>query len=204
MIENPLGRSFLTHPQQLIPLQRSANFIFGLILALALAGSGFFVQDAHAKGKKPPEQRGQTDSVETQTGTGEDGVIEEETEIPARSKDAPAEIDTSNIRREAPGERSNRAAEQAERAPSGTQAAPAATTDSAPSAIPEPAAAPSEKLYHTVWLWQESRDCLWKLAKKYYKDPWKWKMIYLANRSTILDPAVIYPKQRIEIPRQGN
>lgn len=190
MIENPPGRSFLTHPQELISFPRPANLILGLFLALALSGTGFFVQDAHAKGKKPPEQRGQTDSLEPGTDANDD-VIGEEAEVPARAKDAPVEIDMSNIRRETPAEQ---------------QAAPASSVEPAPvpDAIPEPAAAPSEKLYHTVWLWQESRDCLWKLAKKYYKDPWKWKMIYLANRSTILDPAVIYPKQRIEIPRQGN
>ncbi len=51
-----------------------------------------------------------------------------------------------------------------------------------------------------VWVWQETRDCLWRLAKKHYGDPWKWKIIFLANRSSILDPNIIYPKQRIEIP----
>jgi nucleoid-associated protein YgaU len=64
-----------------------------------------------------------------------------------------------------------------------------------------PPAAPEGSRIHTVWVWQESRDCLWKLAKDYYGDPWKWKQIYLANRNTILDPGVIFPKQRIVIPR---
>ena len=53
---------------------------------------------------------------------------------------------------------------------------------------------------HRVWIWQESKDCLWKLAKIYYKDPWKWKKIYLANRDRILDPSMIFPKQKIVIP----
>jgi len=53
---------------------------------------------------------------------------------------------------------------------------------------------------HRVWLWQESRDCLWNLAKKYYGDPWQWKKIYLANRNQINNPAIIYPKQVLVIP----
>jgi nucleoid-associated protein YgaU len=53
---------------------------------------------------------------------------------------------------------------------------------------------------HTVWVWQESKDCLWLLAKKYYGDPWQWKKIYLENRSTILNPNVIFPKQKIVLP----
>ena len=63
-----------------------------------------------------------------------------------------------------------------------------------------PAEAPEGSIVHTVWVWQESRDCLWKLAKLYYKDPWQWKRIYLQNRNTILDPNLIFPKQRIIIP----
>jgi nucleoid-associated protein YgaU len=53
---------------------------------------------------------------------------------------------------------------------------------------------------HTVWLWQESRDCLWNLSKKYYNDPWQWKRIYLANKAQIADPRKIYPKQVLVIP----
>ena len=53
---------------------------------------------------------------------------------------------------------------------------------------------------HKVWIWQETKDCLWNLAKKYYNDPWLWKVIYLANRDIIEDPRVIYPKQELIIP----
>ena len=59
---------------------------------------------------------------------------------------------------------------------------------------------PGSKIY-TVWIWQETKDCLWNLAKKYYKDPWQWKKIYLANRNNILEPNVIFPKQKIVIPQ---
>ncbi|MBN1621385.1 MAG: LysM peptidoglycan-binding domain-containing protein [Endomicrobiales bacterium] len=54
---------------------------------------------------------------------------------------------------------------------------------------------------HKVWLWQETRDCLWNLAEKYYGDPWLWKEIYLANQDQIKDPRIIYPKQKIVIPK---
>ena len=53
---------------------------------------------------------------------------------------------------------------------------------------------------HRVWLWQESRDCLWNLAKKYYGDPRQWKRIYEANKDRIADPGKIYPKQELIIP----
>lgn len=59
---------------------------------------------------------------------------------------------------------------------------------------------PAGSQIHTVWIWQESRDCLWQLAKEHYGDPWQWKKIYLANRNTIPDPNVIFPKQKIIIP----
>lgn len=61
--------------------------------------------------------------------------------------------------------------------------------------------APDGSVVHVVWIWQESKDCLWNLAKKHYKDPWQWKKIYLENRSSILNPGVIFPKQRIVIPQ---
>jgi len=64
-----------------------------------------------------------------------------------------------------------------------------------------PSAQPSRGVkYHKVWLWQESRECLWNLAKKYYGDPWLWKKIYLANKQQISDPRIIYPKQVLVIP----
>lgn len=53
---------------------------------------------------------------------------------------------------------------------------------------------------HKVWIWQETGDCLWNLAKKYYGDPYKWKLIYEANKDHISDPRVIFPRQIIEIP----
>ncbi len=47
-------------------------------------------------------------------------------------------------------------------------------------------------------------DYLWKIAKKpdIYNDPWKWLRIWSANKTTIKDPDLIYPDQRLSIPRQ--
>jgi len=53
---------------------------------------------------------------------------------------------------------------------------------------------------HKVWIWQETGDCLWNLAKKYYGDGKKWRKIYNANKDQIEDPNVIYPKQILYIP----
>jgi nucleoid-associated protein YgaU len=60
--------------------------------------------------------------------------------------------------------------------------------------------APRQHRVHKVWLWQESRDCLWNIAKKYYNDPWQWKKIYLANKYQIDDPRQIFPRQILIIP----
>jgi len=46
-------------------------------------------------------------------------------------------------------------------------------------------------------------DTLWGIsAKDYiYGDPWQWPLIYKANRDKIRNPHLIYPKQRLRIPR---
>lgn len=59
-----------------------------------------------------------------------------------------------------------------------------------------------EQRIHKVWIWQETGDCLWNLAEKYYGDPWKWKLIYMANQDIIDNPSKIYPKQELIIPEE--
>ncbi len=46
-------------------------------------------------------------------------------------------------------------------------------------------------------------DYLWKISGKreIFGDPWKWMRIYSANREEIRDPDLIYPDQRLAIPR---
>lgn len=46
-------------------------------------------------------------------------------------------------------------------------------------------------------------DSLWKIAgkKEIYGDPFKWEMLYTANRDVIKNPHRIYPGQILIIPR---
>jgi len=47
-------------------------------------------------------------------------------------------------------------------------------------------------------------DYLWKISgkEKIYHDPYQWVKIWSANRDQINDPDLIYPDQRLDIPRQ--
>jgi nucleoid-associated protein YgaU len=63
-------------------------------------------------------------------------------------------------------------------------------------------ATPESVAVENVWIWQETGDCLWKMAKEFYGDPYLWPRIYDANRETISNPNVIFPKQQIVIPPQ--
>ena len=55
---------------------------------------------------------------------------------------------------------------------------------------------------YTVRLIPKRRDCLWRIAeyKFIYGDPWKWPIIYKANKDQIKDPDLIYPGQVFDIP----
>ncbi len=58
------------------------------------------------------------------------------------------------------------------------------------------------KTTYKVRLIPERRDCLWRIAEyKYiYDNPWKWSIIYKANKNQIKDPDLIYPGQVFGIP----
>lgn len=43
-------------------------------------------------------------------------------------------------------------------------------------------------------------DTLWDLAESYYDNPFEWRRIWEANRSSIADPNLIYPDQLFVIP----
>ena len=43
-------------------------------------------------------------------------------------------------------------------------------------------------------------DCLWNIAHNEYGDPFKWTLIYEANKSKINNPDLIYPNQEFNIP----
>jgi len=48
-------------------------------------------------------------------------------------------------------------------------------------------------------------DCLWAIAKKkkVYNDPFLWPLIYDANKGKIKKANLIYPGQKLKIPRSG-
>jgi len=60
----------------------------------------------------------------------------------------------------------------------------------------------SDAKYYTVRLIPEARDCLWRIAGYpfIYGDPRLWPMIWKANKHLIVDPDLIYPEQKFEIP----
>ncbi|MDD5065879.1 MAG: DUF4398 domain-containing protein [bacterium] len=58
------------------------------------------------------------------------------------------------------------------------------------------------KTSYTVRYIPERRDCLWRIAEYdyIYNNPWKWPVIYKANKNRIKDPDLIYPGQKFSIP----
>lgn len=58
---------------------------------------------------------------------------------------------------------------------------------------------------YTVRTWSEFRDCLWNIAGRswVYNDPFKWKVLYEANRSKMPEdgnPDLIHPGMILDIP----
>ncbi|BBM88486.1 hypothetical protein COTS27_00166 [Spirochaetota bacterium] len=56
--------------------------------------------------------------------------------------------------------------------------------------------------YYIVILNEERRDCLWRIAEKFLADPKLWEKIYAVNKELIANPDLIYPGQRILIPKE--
>lgn len=46
-----------------------------------------------------------------------------------------------------------------------------------------------------------NRDCLWKIAGKFYQKPLLWKIIYNANKDKISNPHMILPGTELKVPR---
>jgi nucleoid-associated protein YgaU len=59
-----------------------------------------------------------------------------------------------------------------------------------------PMKAPESVREYTI----ERGDSLSKIAKKFYGNAGDWKKIYEANKSSIKDPDLIYPGNKIIIP----
>lgn len=56
---------------------------------------------------------------------------------------------------------------------------------------------------YTVQYRQHYKDCLWYVAKKYYKNGMLWKKIYDANKDQISDPDLILPGWVLKVPKPG-
>lgn len=64
----------------------------------------------------------------------------------------------------------------------------------------EPAVEPAveEVQYYVI----QSGDSLWKISSEFYGNGAKYQAIFEANREVIKDPDLIYPGQKIRIPKQ--
>jgi len=71
--------------------------------------------------------------------------------------------------------------------------------------FPGQASGSQKVAFYEVKLIPNRRDCLWRIAEYdfVYGDPWKWKVIYEANRDNMPDPnnpGLIHPGQVLKIP----
>jgi hypothetical protein len=71
--------------------------------------------------------------------------------------------------------------------------ATALITSAAQAQEPQPAQQPKE---HVV----RKGDTLWDLARAYLNDPYRWPLIYDANRDVVKNPHWIYPAEKLIIP----
>jgi nucleoid-associated protein YgaU len=55
--------------------------------------------------------------------------------------------------------------------------------------------------YYKVKYRETLKDCLWRIAGKYYKNPWLWKKIYAENKELIKNPHLIRPGWIIRVPK---
>lgn len=80
-----------------------------------------------------------------------------------------------------------------------------AVVEAPPQVVEPQAAEPSWPQTYEVRLIPGRRDCLWRIAEYpfIYNDPWKWKLLYEANKSILIDaenPNLIEPGQVLTIP----
>ncbi|MFY7998304.1 MAG: hypothetical protein ACOVSW_06855 [Candidatus Kapaibacteriota bacterium] len=59
---------------------------------------------------------------------------------------------------------------------------------------------------YTVGTWAENRECLWNISARneIYDDAFLWPKIWVANKSIIRNPDIIYPGQEFQIPAKAD
>lgn len=60
---------------------------------------------------------------------------------------------------------------------------------------------PGDYYIYKVKYVPERRDCLWRIAGKYYRNPRIWKIIYEVNKDKIKNPHLIWPGMTIRVPK---
>ncbi len=55
--------------------------------------------------------------------------------------------------------------------------------------------------YYKVKYRERLKDCLWRIAGRYYQNPRLWKKIYKANKGRIKDPDLIRPGWILKVPK---
>ena len=58
-------------------------------------------------------------------------------------------------------------------------------------------------IYKVKYRKNPPKDCLWIIAKKFYKNPHKWKKIFEANKDLIKNPDWIFPGWELRIPKES-
>ncbi len=59
-----------------------------------------------------------------------------------------------------------------------------------------------EYLMYTVVYRERLKDCLWRIADRYYKDPLLWREIYKVNMDRITNPNLILPGWVLKVPKK--
>jgi hypothetical protein len=59
---------------------------------------------------------------------------------------------------------------------------------------------------YTVGTWAENRECLWNISARndIYDDAFLWPKIWVANKSIIRNPDIIFPGQEFQIPSKAD
>ena len=85
----------------------------------------------------------------------------------------------------------------------GTLFAGCGSTKRVESDVPKPAVAEKPKMTESDHYVVENNDTLWGIAGKdvAYNDSFQWPLIFKANRDSIKDPDLIYPKQDFSIQK---